>query len=98
MHSSFHTKLGLTTPDDVFDFLKATLKPRLAKPSYFVNWLKVERETKRVEMALHQLDYILGKEDLEQALFEVIQANPRVVDALPHIFASRGEQEFYYHA
>jgi type II restriction enzyme len=93
-HPTFSEKLGLSSPDEVFDFLKKTLKPRLAKPSYFVNWAKVQRETNRVEMALHQLDYILGKPDLEAALFDVIKANPSVVDALPSVFASREEHEF----
>ena len=73
MHSSFQAKLGLTTPDEVFEFLMATLKPRFGKPGYFVDWVKVERETKRVERALDILDDILGKEDIEEALFDIIQ-------------------------
>lgn len=93
LHPTFKDKLDLDTPDEVFNFIKKTLKPRLAKPSYFVDWKKVQKTTKRVEMALHQLDYILGKEDKETALFDVIKANHSVVDALPYVFASR-ETEF----
>lgn len=40
-------------------------------------------------MALHQLDFIIGKPDLGRALFQVIKANPNVVEALPSVFASR---------
>lgn len=40
-------------------------------------------------MALHQLDYLIGKPDMSQALFEAIKANPSVVEALPSLFASR---------
>lgn len=40
-------------------------------------------------MALHQLDYIVGKPNMAEALFEVLKDNPSVVEALPSIFASR---------
>lgn len=40
-------------------------------------------------MALHQLDYLIGKPDIKRALFQVIKTNPSVVEALPSVFASR---------
>lgn len=92
-HPAFFNKLRFTTPDEVFAYLRDTLKPRLAKPSYFVDWNKVITQTKGVEMSLHTLDYVLGQEDKAQALFEVIKRDPQVIEALPHIFASR-EYEF----
>jgi type II restriction enzyme len=94
MHPVFQAKLGLTTSDDVFEFIMATLKPRFGKPDYFVDWKKVVRKTKDIEIALHSLDYILGKDDVEEALFDVIQRNPKVAEAIPHVFAAGKEREF----
>lgn len=93
LHDSFQQRLGLTTPDEVFDFFKCTLKKtRPTLPDYYVNWDKVLSNSARVEMALHQLDYIIGKPDMSEALAEVLQENPSVVEALPAIFASRDDE------
>ena len=92
LHSTFQNKLGLETEDAVFDFLKGTLKPRLAKPSYFVDWEKVKNKTSSVRMSLHQLDYVLAEKDKAAALAEVLRENPKAVEALPHIFASRDDE------
>lgn len=88
-NQSFHSILNLTTQDEIFNYLIKTFKPRLVTPSYLVNWDKVQLKTVKVEMALHQLDYILGKPDLEQALFDVLKNNPSVIEALPAVFATR---------
>ena len=93
LHPTFRDKLGLESADEVFAFIRNTLKPRLAKPSYFVDWEKVKRNTTHVKMSLHQLDYVLSEPDKEIALAEVLRENPKTVEALPYIFASR-EHEF----
>lgn len=70
--------------------MHSTLKSRRpTSPTYYVNWQKALNNVEKVEMALHQLDFILGKPDLGRALFQVIKSNPNVVDALPILFASR---------
>lgn len=92
-HPGFKARLGLSSADEVFEYLKKTLKKiRPTSPSYYVNWSKALSNTEKVEMALHQLDFIIGKPDLRLALFQVIKANPRVVEALPSVFASRETQ------
>lgn len=90
LHPSYTSRLGLTSADEVFEYLQKTLKSdRPTAPSYFVNWSKALSNTERIEMYLHQLDYVLGKEDMSLALYQVIRANPAVVEALPSIFAAR---------
>lgn len=90
LHKSFKSRLGLQTKDQVFDHLRNTLMPlRPTAPSYYVNWEKAKENTQRIEMALHQLDYILGKDDMAGALYSVLKAHPSVVEALPSVFASR---------
>jgi len=92
-HPSFEKRLGTKTNNEVFDFLCSTFKLlRPTSPTYFVNWYKALENTARVEMALHQLDYLIGKSDMGLALFNVIKANPMVVEALPSVFASRAKK------
>lgn len=93
LHSAFEDRLGLKSEDEVFNFFRDTLKPRLAKPSYFVNWEKVKDRTASIKMSLHLLDHVLREKNKETALAEVLRQYPETVEALPHIFASR-ETEF----
>lgn len=90
LHPSFKKRLGLSTADEVFHYLHSTFKKeRPSSPGYFVNWHKVLTNTEQVEMSLHQLDFLIGKEDIGAALFKVLKTNPQVVEALPTVFASR---------
>lgn len=92
-HPSFQARLGRGSADEVFDYLTETLQGlRPTLPSYYVNWQKARSNAKRIEMALHLLDYILDKPDKARALFEVIEANPFVAEALPSVFASRASR------
>lgn len=93
LHGSFTSRLGLRTADEVFEYLRKTIIPlRPTAPSYYVNWDKALDNTRRVEMALHQLDYVLGKTDMASALYEVLKEHPSVVEALPRVFASRNTE------
>lgn len=89
-HPTYARRLGLSSPDEVFEYLKKTFNTsRVTAPSYFVNWDKVDENTAKIEMCLHQLDYVLGKPDMRKALFDVLKENPKVVEALPIVFAAR---------
>ena len=62
----YKTALNCNTKDQIFDFLISNLKPSNIVWSYFVNWEKVFTNTKKIELALNNLNYLIGKDDFEK--------------------------------
>jgi hypothetical protein len=62
---SLYDRLGLDTDKDVFNFLMATLSDAIRTWDYFVNWDKVFRNSRELEVQLGIWDYLLGKEDFD---------------------------------
>lgn len=42
----------------------STLSITNRTPEYYVNWNKVNRETKKYELELNTLNYLIGKDDI----------------------------------
>ncbi len=82
--------------DDVFDYLLANLKPSCTIWSYFVNWDKVFENTKRIELALNSLNYLVGKEDFEKEFRYVLKNNPGVSKAIPALIVRDGSNTGKY--
>lgn len=57
--------LGCKTENQVFKYLVSSLKPSNRLWSYFVNWEKVFENTKKIEMSLNVLNYLIGKDDFD---------------------------------
>ena len=57
----YKTALNCNTENQVFDFLISNLKPSNTIWSYFVNWEKVFSNTKQIEIALNNLNYLIGR-------------------------------------
>lgn len=58
-------------------------------PEYYVNWEKVERETKKFELELHTLNYLIGKEDIYVEALTLFSQQPNLLKAIPSLIASR---------
>lgn len=58
-------------------------------PEYYVNWDKVERETKLFELELNTLNYLIGKENIYQEALELFAKQPDLLKAIPSLIASR---------
>ncbi|HFI0451461.1 TPA: type II restriction endonuclease [Streptococcus suis] len=58
-------------------------------PEYYVNWEKVERETKKFELELHTLNYLIGKEDIYVDALTLFSQQPNLLKAIPSLIASR---------
>ena len=54
---------GFSNSKHAFDDFFATLRPSLKLWDYFVNWDKVFRNTKQIEIHLNLWNYLLGKVD-----------------------------------
>lgn len=58
-------------------------------PEYYVNWDKVERETKLFELELNTLNYLIGKENIYQEALNLFVKQPDLLKAIPSLIASR---------
>jgi len=62
----YKEKLNCKTEDQVFDYIIENLKPSNTLWTYFVNWEKVFKNTKQIELALNSLNYLIGKDDFDK--------------------------------
>ena len=69
----------------------STLSKGITTFAYFVDWNKVDRLHKGVERELHLLDSLIGKQNLEKELDDLLQEYPKVARAFPSLLAVRHE-------
>lgn len=67
----------------------STLSITNRTPEYYVNWEKVDRETKQFELELHTLNYLIGKENIYHVALELFTKQPNLLRAIPSLIASR---------
>ena len=72
-----------------FNNLITTFKSSIKTWDYFVNWKKVFSNSSDLEIALNKLNYLLGKDNLEDEFNKLYSANPDIVKALPVLLAVR---------
>lgn len=82
--------LGCEEKDQIFDHIISTLKPSNRLWSYFVNWEKVFRNTKEIELSLNTLNYLVGKEDFDDEFRFLLNKNPEVAKILPALVVRDG--------
>ena len=72
-----------------FNKLVTTFKSSIKTWDYFVNWKKVFSNSSDLEIALNKLNYLLGKDNLEDEFRKLYSSNPDIVKALPILLAVR---------
>ncbi|WP_243156420.1 DpnII family type II restriction endonuclease [Clostridium sp. C8-1-8] len=72
-----------------FDYLLSTLKDSIKGWEYFVNWDKVNTNVKDIEIQLNILNYLIGKENIEDEARYLISKHPEVISAIPILVACR---------
>lgn len=70
------------------EFISA-LSQTNATLDYFVDFQKVIRNTNKIEVKLNQLNYLIGKENLQQAISDLWLENPKVFEVLDILLAVR---------
>lgn len=91
--SFYKTVLNCNTEDQVFDFLISNLKPSNMVWSYFVNWEKVFTNTKKIELALNNLNYLIGKDDFDKEFKFLLKENPSIVRVIPALVVRDGSNK-----
>lgn len=82
--------LDCQSADDVFNYFIQHLKPGILLWSYFVNWEKVLQNTKKIEIALNSLNYLIGKEDFDNAFRFLLTDNPKLAKVIPSLIVRDG--------
>lgn len=86
----YKTVLNCNTEDQVFNFLISNLKPSSTVWSYFVNWEKVFANTRKIELALNNLNYLIGKDDFDEEFKFLLKANPDIAKVIPALVVRDG--------
>lgn len=80
--------MNLSADERLKMFLE-TLSVTNRTPEYYVNWDKVERETRKFELELNTLNYLIGKENIREEAFVLFKKQPDLLKAIPSLIASR---------
>ncbi|WP_333810083.1 type II restriction endonuclease [Flavobacterium sp.] len=82
--------LNLESDDILFTQITSSFKEKgILLWDYFVNWEKVNKNIKPVEKELNLLNVLIGKEDVETEVYNLIKEYPQVVKAFPFLIAFR---------
>jgi len=82
--------LKFSSDDELFKFLVNSLKTRgITCWDYFVNWKKVYDNIVPYEKELNLLNVLIGKNDIEKELIDLILEYPKVINAIPLLLAIR---------
>lgn len=63
-----------------------------AKLDYFTDFSKIKSNISKVAIKLNQLNYLIGKDDLLEAVTLLYEENPKVFDVLPILIAVRSSE------
>ena len=82
--------LNLESDDILFTQITGSFKEKgILLWDYFVNWEKVHKNIKPIEKELNLLNVLIGKEDVETEVYNLIKEYPQVVKAFPFLIAFR---------
>lgn len=73
----------------IFDYFINTLKKSIFTWSYFVDWDKINRNTKIIEKELNLLNYLIGKPNIEEEFTNLVNEYPSIKKAFPILLAIR---------
>ena len=85
----FTDYLNCRTEIEVFDYLSSTLTDSISGWDYFVNWNKAKANVKEVEMGLNLMNYLVGKDDIRGATYDLLSRYPDLISAIPILIACR---------
>lgn len=75
-----------------FNSLKTTFQDSIFTWNYFTNFEKVKTNVKKIEKELNLLNYLIGKNNIEDEFLSLIEEYPNTRKALPLLVAIRKEK------
>ena len=74
-----------------FETLKTTLQESIFTWDYFTDFEKVKTNVKKIEKELNLLNYLIGKENIEEEFLLLVEEYPKVRKILPILIAIRDD-------
>lgn len=87
--------LGEKMMDKNFINFLEQLKPTNATLDYFVDFRKVSTNVNKISLKLNQLNYLIGKENMKEAISELFEENPKVFEVLDILIAVRDSKKVF---
>jgi len=87
--TKLHEKLNIISEESAFEYLIDNLKSSIKSYDYFVAWNKVLKNVKSIEIPLNILNTLIGKDNAETILRDIISSYPEVVPIIPLLIACR---------
>lgn len=84
------SKSGISSYEEGFQDFFTTLRPSLKLWDFFVNWDKVFRNTKQIEIDLNLWNYLLGKPNFDAEFRSLLKQHPEIVRAIPSLIVRDG--------
>lgn len=75
-----------------FETLKTTLQDSIFTWDYFTDFEKVKTNVKKIEKELNLLNYLIGKENIEEEFLSMVEEYPKVRKILPILIAIRDDK------
>ncbi|MGQ5708927.1 type II restriction endonuclease [Lactobacillus sp. PSON] len=75
--------------DDKFSYFINTLFKTNRTPKYWVNWNKVFKNSREVEISLNTLNYLVGKKNIKDEARDLFLEQPQLLKCIPILIASR---------
>lgn len=72
-----------------FKIFLSQLSETNATLDYFTDFKKIKNNVNKISIKLNQLNYLIGKENLKEAINELYEENPKVFDVLDILIAIR---------
>jgi type II restriction enzyme len=70
----------------------STLKNKITGWDYFVNWAKVFGNISAIEVDLNILNYLIGKENIEEEFASLLDEHPTIAHLVPVLIACRDQR------
>ena len=84
------SKSGIRSNEQGYEDFFNTLRPSLKLWDFFVNWEKVFRNKKEIEIHLNIWNYLLGKPDFDSEFRILLKNHPEIVKAIPSLIVRDG--------
>lgn len=76
-------------PTEKIKYFIDTLSVTNKTPDFFVNWEKVVNNTRKYEVELNTLNYLIGKDNIVEEATNLFTSQPNLLKAIPSLIACR---------
>ncbi|MBN2286681.1 MAG: type II restriction endonuclease [Tissierellales bacterium] len=85
-----YKSMKLNSETEIFEYLINSLKDTIRTYDFFVAWEKVLENVSQIEVSLNILNSLIGKDDIQTKLKDLIKKYPEIVPVIPLLIAVRG--------